>query len=136
MRKLTIVFFLIPIISFGQQNGDHQIKVTVTDSSNLYGKVKKALLDNDFIVKDYDQKDSLITYPREFKKIPGYTVAKAVIEGNTVTLSGAYGLKRTDDWGYTSVGKYKPIVFYKGSKGWRLLMQIAESLGGQLTYAP
>lgn len=130
-----LLFLLIPIISFGQSNGDKKVIITV-DYPNIYEKLKVALVKENFIVKEDRNMDTVSTYPREFKNIPGYSVVRAVIKGNTIELSGFYGLTRKDDYGYTrSPKKYKPISYYKGSKGWKLLLQVADKLDGKTTYS-
>ena len=65
----------------------------------------------------------------------GYCVFRAEIKDSLVVLSGVYGMKKLDDWGYTtSPKKYKPIIYYKGSKTWRFLQKVAETIGNKITY--
>lgn len=135
-RVFTIVIFLISTRAFAQTNGDTKIIVTLIDSVGIYEKAKVALVKNNFIVKDDGNRDTLQTYPREFSNLPGYSVANAVLNGNQVILSGVYGLKRINDWGYTSSPKnYKRVHYFKGSKGWKLIMQVAETIGGQISFS-
>ena len=89
----------------------------------------------DFIIKDNYNIDTLTTYPREFSNIPGQCRLTAVIKDNKVTLTGIYGLKRLDDFGYfRSPKEYQNIIYYKGSKGWELLKGVAERIGGQMAF--
>jgi hypothetical protein len=133
--KALIIILLLPVFTFAQSKGDKKIVVTV-NYPNIYEKLKIALVKEDFIVKEDGNTDTVTTYPREFKNIPGYAIAQAEIKGNTIILSGSYGLTRLDDYKYTRTPKnYKPIIYYKGSRGWKLLMQIADKLDGKISYA-
>jgi hypothetical protein len=59
-----------------------------------------------------------------------------LVKNNIVTLTGIYGLKRIDDWGYTQAPKnYTRVTYYKGSKTWKLLMQVANKLQGEIKFA-
>lgn len=135
MKRFVFLLFLFPLLVKAQKNEDTKIIVTLNNSTDIYKKVKIALVDLDFIVKDNYNADTLTTYPREFSNLPGQCRLTAIIKGNTVTLSGIYGLTKIDDFGYTrSAKKYQNIIYYKGSKGWDLLITVAERIGGQLTY--
>ena len=57
------------------------------------------MINNDFVIKDNGNKDTLTTYIREYNML--YCSAKAVIQSKTITLQGWYRLKRIDDFGYT-----------------------------------
>lgn len=115
---------------------DTKIIIEIEDSVSVYDRAKKALIKNDFIVKDDGNRDTIITYPREFKKMEGFCIAQAVIERNRIILSGVYGTKRITYIGQTiSPKSYKPILYFKGGKGWLLLMQIAETIGGTISYS-
>ena len=130
--KILLFFLIVPATCFSQENGDHKIILTVEDTSNLYNRIKYAMVDNDFIVKDDGRKDSLSTYPVELGSLPGLSRLFAKINGHTIILSGIYGLQRIDDWGYNRNPKqFKPIVYYQGGKGkaWRLLLAVAEDIG-------
>ena len=134
--SLTILILFICTSLHAQSNDDSKIIITFPDSIGTYERVRIALVKNDFIVKDLGVKDTIVTYPREFSNIPGFSIAKVIVEKNTVVLSGFFGSKRINDWGYSNTPKnYKPIIFYKGSKGWKLLMQIANEIGGQFTFS-
>ena len=128
---LLLVFFMTPL--FSQKVDDTKIMITTDDTSDIYNRVKYSLVNSDFIVKDNGNKDTLTTYAREYSGI--YCIARAIIKGNTITLTGAYGLKKMDDWGYTQAPKnYKRIVYYKGSKSWKLLQKVADKINGKITY--
>lgn len=133
--KLTIILILICFVAFGQKNGDKKIIIQLTDSIDSYEKLKNAFAKNDFIVRDDGNNDTLITHLREFRTMPGYCSLKGIINGNTITLSGIYGLKKMNVFGLTTAPKdYKQISYFGGSKSWRLLMSVANSLGGILSY--
>lgn len=135
MRLLIILSLLCPLLVHSQKNEDTKIIVALNDSIDIYKKVKIALVDLDFIVKENYNADTLTTYSREFSNIPGACRLTAIIKGTTVTLTGIYGLTKIDDFGYTrSAKETQRIIYYKGSKGWELLKTIAERLGGQMAF--
>ncbi|MFZ1785379.1 MAG: hypothetical protein WAU23_09240 [Ferruginibacter sp.] len=137
MRKIFITILTLIIFSntYSQKKEDSKIIVTVTDTAELYKRVKIALVNSDFIVKDNYNKDTVTTYAMEMKTLKGYAIVRAIIAGNNVTLSGVYGLIKINDWGYTETPKnYQPMIYYQGSKTWKLLKQVAEKLGGQITF--
>jgi hypothetical protein len=116
-----------------QKEGDIKIIVTVDNSDNLYTRLKDIFIRANWYVKDLSIRDSLITYPTEFNGV--YIIGFAAINGNTVTLSGLYGLKKIDEWGYTNSPKnFNKINYYKGNREWRRLNDIANFLGGSITY--
>ena len=133
MKHFLIFIILTPLLSFSQKSGDKKITFIVADTNNLYQQIKIALVKNDFIVKEDGETKQLSTYPREFKKIPGYAIALAEIKGNEVILSGQYGLVKVDDFNYTRTPKsYKPILYMKNGHGWKLLIQVVNSLNGKI----
>ena len=132
---LTILILFCTIPSFSQKAGDSRITVIVNDTTNLYQKVKYSLVNNNFIVKDNGNRDTLTTYVAEYKGI--YCLSQVIIKNDTVQITGMYGLKRIDDFGYTQSPKsYKKITCYPGGKGkgWELLTQVAERLGDRFIY--
>jgi len=136
MKLFVILVLLCPFWANAQKNEDTKIIITLNDSIDIYKKVKIALVDLDFIVKDNYNPDTLTTYPREFSKIPGQCRLTAAIKGNSITLTGVFGLIKIDDFGYTRSPKdYQRIIYYKGSKGWELLETVAGKIGGQITFS-
>ncbi|MEO6723031.1 MAG: hypothetical protein ABIN67_21885 [Ferruginibacter sp.] len=138
MKFLIVVGFMISqvSISFSQEKFDSKIILTLKDTTGIYLNTKIAMVNSDFIVKDNYNKDTLTTYTRELNKMPGYIIARAVITGNTVTFTGVYGLKRINDWGYNSLPtNYNRIIYYKGSKTWLILMDIAKKITGEINFA-
>jgi hypothetical protein len=136
MKTVFLFVLLFPLLSNAQNFGDTKITVTLTDSSDLYKKVKIVLINFDFIVKDNYNYDTLTTYAKEFSNLNGQCKVMAVIKNNTVTLSGIYGLKKIDDWDYTQSPKdLQNIIYFKGSKSWALLRAIAEKLGNKLIFS-
>jgi hypothetical protein len=132
---LTLLIVLTSQISFCQIEGDTKIIITLNEKAGMYDKVKLALVKNDFIVKDDGNKDTLLTYPRELTNLQGYSIINAILNDKQIILSGVYGLKKINDWGFTTSPKsYKRIIYFKGSKGWKLLIQIAQSIGGELSF--
>lgn len=136
MKLFVILVLLCPFLVNAQKIGDTQINITLTDSIDIYKKVKLAFVDLDFIIKDNYNTDTLTTYPREFASIPGLCRLYAIINGNIVTITGIYGLKRINDFGFAQSPKdYENIIYYKGSKGWELVKGVAERIGGQMAYS-
>ena len=136
--KIIILIIFVPSILLSQscraqKEEDSKIIVTVTNADNLYTRLKDIFIRANFFVKDLSIRDSLITYPTEFNGV--YIIGFAAISGNTITLSGLYGLKKLDDWGYTNSPKnFDKIIYYKGNREWRKLNEIANILGGTITY--
>lgn len=134
MKYIFLILSIALTVSVaGQKNEDSKIIIKLDDSSGIYKKVKTALINSEFIVKDIESKDTLKTYSREYKGI--HCVAVAVINNNEVNLFGFYGLKKMDYIGFTHSPKgYKKILYFRGSKGWELLMQVAKQVGGNVTF--
>lgn len=62
-------------------------------------------------------------------------VAKVIISGNQVKISGAYGLGVEDFWGYPAWPKsYKRVLYFKGSEAWLILRSIAIKLDGKIEF--
>lgn len=127
---MKIIIFTLLILSSlycrSQNSGDSKIMVTMPDTANLYIKTKIAIANSNFIVKDNYNMDTLTTHLKQLDFIKGHMVIYAIISGNTVTLSGIYGLNRISVWGYTRLpGNYSNVHYYKGSKTWRVLRDVA-----------
>ena len=136
MKCLLLFIVLLPAFASAQKSEDSKIIIKLADNIDLYKKVKIALVNADFIVKDNYNLDTLTTYSREFTSIPGHCIAIAVLKDNTVTISGFYSLKRIDWFGFTqSSNAFQKVLYFRGSKSWELLMQAAEGIGGQITFS-
>lgn len=136
MRILFLFLLLSPFSGIAQNFGDTKITVTLNDSADIYKKVKIVLVNFDFIVKDNYNYDTLTTYSKEFSNLNGQCRVMAIIKNNTVTISGIYGLKQINEWGYTHSSKeVQNIIYYKGSKGWGLIKAIAEKLGDKISFS-
>lgn len=136
--RVTLFFFFLCLImdGFAQEGGSKKIIITFSDSSNLYEKIKVAFAKNDFILKEEGRADTLTTHLREMKSMPGYCSLIAIIKGNTIVLSGFYGLKKINLVGITTMPKdFKPIIYFSGSKTWRLMMTVAQSLGSNISFS-
>ena len=135
MKLCALLLCLLPFFAVAQKIEDSQIIITLSDSTDLYKKVKIAFVNADFIVKDNYKLDTLTTYSREFTSMAGHCVAVAILKGNTVTLTGYYSLKKLDWFGFTqSSNNFQKVLYYKSSKSWDLLMKVAEGIGGQITF--
>ena len=136
---MKIIFFLLLVFPFfvsAQKTEDSQIKITLPNNIDIYRKVKIALVNADFIVKDNYNLDTLTTYSREFTNMAGHCVAVAIINENTVTLTGFYSLKRMNFIGLTqSSNEFQKVMYYKSSKSWEVLMQVAEGIGGKIDFS-
>jgi hypothetical protein len=124
---------LLSIYCFSQKEGDSKIIININDTVGIYNKVKYALVNSEFIVKDNGNLDTLTTYVQEYGVI--FCKVTAVIQNYTVTLSGVYGLKRLDEFGYTgNPQKYQSIMYYKGSQTWKLLWHVASLISGEVSF--
>lgn len=135
MQYLVLISILLSsICSFSQKEGNSKIIIKLNDSVGIYNKVKYALVNSEFIVKDNGNKDTLTTYIQEYSGI--FCKLTAIIESNTVILSGVYGLKRIDEFGYTgNPKKYQDIIYYKGSQSWKLLRYVASLIGREISFS-
>ena len=135
MVKIFFVFILIilSIISKAQKIGNSKIIVQVSDTTNLYKRVKFAFIKLDFIVKDLET-DTLKTYAREFMD-NNYLIATAIIKGYTVTITGIWGSRKLNLLGYSnSLRDYKSVIYYKGCVEWNLLRLVGKDIGGELSF--
>ncbi len=137
VQKIFLIIFIQTILlsqkCIAQKADDSKIIVTVTNPNDLYIRLKDIFIRSNFFVKDLSIRDSLITYSTEFNGV--YIVAFAAIDVNTVTISGLFGLKKIDEWGYSNSPKdFNKIVYYKGNREWRRLNDIANILGGTIIY--
>jgi hypothetical protein len=136
--RLTLILLLSFLFNegFTQDGGSKKIIITFSDSSNLYEKIKIAFAKNDFIIREEGRVDTLTTHLREMKSMPGYCSLIAAINGNTVILSGFYGLKKMNLIGFAKLPKdFKPIIYFSGSKTWRLMMTVAQNIGSDISYS-
>ena len=136
--KIHLLFFLLlPALSFAQSKGDSKIVITVNKKDSLYNKVKQALTQNNFIVKDDGHKTVINTYPRKLEKTSNcYSIAKAEISGNTIILSGLCGNKQIEDFSKAAPPEdYKPVTYLKRSIAWKLLMDVVNEMDGQVSFA-
>jgi hypothetical protein len=102
MRHILFGFLLFCASkSFGQEYLDKKIIVTVDDTTGLYQRVRIAFGKHDYQLKEDGNYSVVSTFARDLKKTAGYTIGRAEISGNTVIISGRYGLLRIDDWGRT-----------------------------------
>ena len=139
MSKIFILTAIIvataSINSFGQKNSDNRIIVTLPDDTDIYSKVRMTFIDNDFIVKDNGNKDTLSTYPIDMNFVGGVVKLWAVISGNKVTFFGIFSLKKINYFGMNyNTDESSRIIYYSGSQSWKTMKGVAEKLGGQITY--
>lgn len=135
MRIFFIGFFITAsIYSFSQEKNSTKIIVALTDTSDIQLKIKKAFAKHNLIAKEYIDSDTLSSFPSEQNGL--YVIVYAEIKGSDISLFGLYGLKRLDSFGYShAANSYKKILYYKSSKSWPILMQVAESLEGEISYS-
>ena len=132
---IIAILFYTPSV-FGQKIEDSKIIISLKDNNDIYRKVKIALINADFIVKDNYNVDTLTTYAREFTDMAGHCVIFAIIVGNSVTLNGFYSLKKQGLVGFPlNTNNFQKVLYYKSSKSWDLLQKVAEGIGGQITYS-
>ena len=133
---LLSLITLLPIYLFAQYNDDQKILIKFDNELNIYNRVKDAFVLKDFLVKDLSNKDVVLTYPYNYTKIDAFVICKAIINGNTVSLSGEWGKSGANLSSDNVIPKnYKPIVYYKGSKTWQLLVEVASLMGGEISFS-
>lgn len=137
MIKYLLIILLAIVLtstnSFAQNSGDSKIIITVTDTSNLYKRVKFAMIRNQFIVKDLET-DTLQSYPLEYLTNV-YLIMTSVIKRDKVELSAVMGPRKRNLFGELSVfSGMEKVVYFKGSESWDILKLIAEKIGGAITY--
>lgn len=130
---LLLTFFMGRAIA--QKDDDNLIIVTVSDTSKLYERVRHAITYTDLIIRENSKTDTLITQSEKIDGSTIFVIAKVVINGNNVEISGGYGLGKEDFWGYPSWPKsYKRIVYFKESEAWKILRRIAIKLDGKIEF--
>ena len=131
----TIFALTIYITSKAQKVDDNRIVVTLDDTTNIHKRVRQAIVFTDFIVREDSKPDSLITYAERIFNSTIFVIAKAVIKGNTVEISGAYGLGYQDFWGFPGWPRsYNEVIYYKESESWKIIRRIALKLDGKLSF--
>ena len=137
MRHLffLVIFIFTFNLLFAQKHEDNLIVVTVTDTTKLYDRVRQAITFTDLIIREDSKRDTLITYSERIYDKSIFIVAKVIITGNQVKISGAYGLGLEDFWGYPAWPRsYKRAIYFKGSEAWIVLRKIAIKLDGKIEY--
>lgn len=137
MKKALWIIFIF--FSFGKSQAqkfeDNRILVTVNDTTKLYERTRQAIVNSNFIIRPDSKRDTLVTSVERVDRTTHYMVAKAIIKGNSVEISGAYGLKYEDFWGFPTWPQgYKRIIYFLDSQAWKILRQIAIKLDGEMTY--
>ncbi len=140
--KIFLTIFILVCAScnngFSQKEGDKKITLKVADTSNIYNKVKLAIIKAGFIVRD-DMNPRVLTTNVTVKKILGYTIIKAEINNDTVTVRGLYSNKNQNLLDIDiAPGKYKNIIYFKNNSGygWDILYSIAAEIDAHnLTYS-
>jgi hypothetical protein len=138
MKKFIFTFLILLLIqnAFSQKTEDNLIIVTVSDTTNIYQKVRQAITYTNLIIREDSKRDTLVTYSERIHGFTIFVVAKVVIAGSKVEISGGYGLGLEDFWGYPAWPKsYKPIIYFKGSEAWQILRQIAIKLDGMIEFS-
>jgi hypothetical protein len=133
---LVILLLLVSVSAISQKEDDNLILVTISDTTKLYERVRQAITYTDFIIKEDTGKDTLRTYSERIGRTTIFAVAKIVIVGNKVEISGAAGLGSQDFWGDPARAKSFKRISYnnKGSEEWWMLRRIAIKLDGKIEY--
>lgn len=138
MKIRTAILLSVALISLetqAQKKGDSKIIITVTDTTNIYNRIKIAYAKADFAVKDINIHDTLSTFPRELRTMSGYVVSNAIISGDKVVLNGFYTRRKISYYGIIKTGKdVTPVIYFKSGKLWPLLMKVANDIGGKIEY--
>jgi hypothetical protein len=134
-QSFTVLFLLSAITLFAQKADDNLIIVTVSDTSKLYERVRQAITFSDLIIREDSKRDTLITYSERIYDKSIFVVARVVISGNNVEITGAYGLGYENFWGLPAWPRsYKRVIYYKGSEAWLILRRIAIKLDAKIQY--
>lgn len=137
MKKALWVIFVMTIFVKleAQKVDDNRIVVTLDDTTDIYQKVRQAVVFTDFIIREDSKPDSLITFAERIFSSTIFVIAKAVIIGNRVEIFGAYGLGYQDFWGFPDWPRgYSEIIYYKESESWKIIRKIALKLDGKLSF--
>lgn len=137
MKKVYLIIFFLGLLvtSKAQKVDDNRILVTLDDTTNIYKRVRQAIVFTDFIIREDSKSDSLITYAERVFSSTIFVIAKVVIRGNIVEIFGAYGLGYEDFWGFPGQPRgYNEINYYKESESWKIIRRIALKLDGKLSF--
>ena len=137
MKKAFWMIFVLTIFIKleAQKVDDNRIVVTLDDTTNIHKRVRQAVVFTDFIVREDSKPDSLITYAERIFNSTIFVIAKVVIIGNKVEISGAYGLGYQDFWGFPDWPRgYNEVIYYKESESWKIIRKIALKLDGKLSF--
>jgi len=135
---LLVNVLLLTCSCFAQtkpKKDDTKITIVFADTTNKWLQAKHAFIREGFQVEDIPG-DIVKTYPRSFANV-GLVLATGTISGNTITLTGYYGFKLANLTGLDidpAKANTIRISYYKASKTWKLLMNVANRLGSQITY--
>lgn len=125
MKKLLTVLLGISLIqvTVAQNKMDNKIIITVSDTTDLTTQVRVASSKLDFSIREDSKKDTIITHQREMQSLPGFCRLLAVIVDVKVIVTGYYGLKKIGLFSYEKAPNTdKRILYYSGSKTWRLIV--------------
>jgi len=137
MVRLFILTLFIAFgeVALGQNDGDNVILVHLTDTMKLYERVRQAITYTDLIIREDSRPDTLITKSERIHGKSIFVIAKVVIDGNTIKITGGYGLGLEDFWSYPAWPKsYKRIIYFKESEAWIIIRQIAIKLDGKMEF--
>jgi hypothetical protein len=128
-----VALLLFTLSTVAQKTGDSKILTKVADTSNLYNKVKLAMIKGGFTVRD-DMNPLVLITNVSVKKHLGYTVIRADIRNDTVIVKGFYSNKNQNVFDIEingGKGKYNKIAYFEGGYGWDLLYAIATNIDAQ-----
>lgn len=137
MKYIFSIIFLLVLTTniVGQKIDDNKILVTISDTFKLYERTRQAIVNSNFIIREDSKRDTLVTVSEKIWNTTIFVVAKIIIKGNVVEISGAYGLGYVDFWGFPIWPKgYTRVTYYKESEAWHLIRQIGLKLDGKLSY--
>ena len=91
MKPLSVFLIALALSSnsIGQKIDDNRIIVTVADTAKLYERTRQAIVNTDFIIREDSNRDTIVTIAEKIWKTTIFVVAKVIIKGNTVEISGA-----------------------------------------------
>ncbi len=139
MKHLLLSLFLIPVLCQAQEKKDSKIIVTVKDTTNLFNRLAGVFYKQEYTLDNKDQSAGFISTKEKSIKssYPVDVKMRALIEGNTVTITGEVRLNVSV---MNQPPSYDQIKFWGFKKSvarsaWEEMQKIADKLDGQISYS-
>lgn len=138
---MRYIFFLllIPTLCFSQDKKDKKIIVTVSDTANLFSKVKLSLYEQGYTVEQSDEQLKFIATGEKSLGSRSIKLRTLIKEGK-ITFTGTFANDVTLSFGGAKAERTFMELYYGGMKGsdlriaWNEMEKVAKSFG-QITYS-